>query len=478
MSETTAQPGAERTYDVVVVGGGAAGLSGALALGRSRRSVLVIDAGTPRNASAGHVHNYLGREGTPPLDLLGIGRAEVAQYGVDVCHGRVDSVRPWELPGTGFVVSTDDGREVLGRRLLVATGVCDLLPDVGGLADRWGRDVLHCPYCHGWEVRDRAIAVLATNPIAAHQALLFRQLSEDVVVVLAEGAPRPTEDDLERLQARGIRFIADPPVEVVVEDDALCGLRLLSGDELSCDAVVVSPIFRPQAGFLAPLGIEPEPLEVGGTVLGSIIGSEPTGATAVRGVWVAGNVSDAMAQVVSSAAAGLRVGAMLNLDLVEEETQAAVASHRADMAGFFEQPAWEERYAGRDAVWSGRVNPQLEAEAADLEPRRALDVGSGEGADAIWLAERGWTVTGIDFSTVALKRAAAHAAAVGGRPHRVASSRCPYVRPWQRRHRGAVGPGVLAVHAPARRRDGRPDPAAGRCRRPGRDPARGGAPPA
>jgi len=215
------------------------------------------------------VHNYLGREGTPPLELLEIGRVEVARYGVQVAHGRVDAVRRWDLPGTGFVVTTDDGREVLGRRLLIASGVTDVLPDTPGLAARWGRDVLHCPYCHGWEVRDRAIAVLATNPMAAHQALLFRQLTDDVVVVLAESAPRPTEDDLERLHARGVRVVADPPVEVLVEDDVLRGLRLSSGDELACDAVVVSSGFQPRAEFLAPLGLEPEPFEVGGTVLGT-----------------------------------------------------------------------------------------------------------------------------------------------------------------------------------------------------------------
>lgn len=131
MSETKAAQAHEQRYDVVIVGGGAAGLSGALALGRSRRSVLVLDASSPRNAAAGHVHNYLGREGTPPLELLETGRGEVAQYGVQVTVARVDAVRPWDLPGTGFVVTADDGREVLSRRVLVASGITDVLPDVG-----------------------------------------------------------------------------------------------------------------------------------------------------------------------------------------------------------------------------------------------------------------------------------------------------------------------------------------------------------
>ncbi len=413
MSETKALQEHEHRSDVVIVGGGAAGLSGALALGRSRRSVLVLDAGSPRNSPAGHVHNYLGREGTPPLELLEIGRGEIAQYGVQVTVARVETVRPWDRPGTGFVVTTDDGREVLARRLLVASGVTDVLPDVPGLADRWGRDVLHCPYCHGWEIRDRAIAVLATNKMAAHQAMLFRQLTDNFVVVLTEGTPRPTEEDLERLAVRGVRVVSDPPAGVLVENDTLRGLRLSSGEVLACDAIVVSPVFRARAEFLAPLGLEPKPFEMGDDVLGTLIPSEPTGATAVPGVWVAGNLSDAMAQVVSSAAVGLRVGAIINADLIEEETHLAVSTHRAELADLFEEPAWEDRYAARDAIWSGRVNPQLEAEAAGLEPGQALDVGSGEGADAIWLAERGWSVTGIDFSIVALERAASHAATAG-----------------------------------------------------------------
>ena len=180
----------DRSYDVVVVGGGAAGLSGALALARARRSVLVIDAGAPRNAPAGHVHNYLGREGTPPAELLAIGRAEVAGYGGEIVD-RHRHVRR-QAPGTArFRVTLADGATVRARRLLVTTGLVDELPDVPGLAERWGRDVLHCPYCHGWEVRDQAIGVLATGPLAVHQALLWRQWSRERDAVPARRGPDP-----------------------------------------------------------------------------------------------------------------------------------------------------------------------------------------------------------------------------------------------------------------------------------------------
>jgi len=413
MSHTDTGQAQEATFDAVVIGGGAAGLSGALALGRSRRSVLVVDAGDPRNATAGHVHNYLGREGTPPSELLAIGRREVAEYGVQVTAGRVTAVRPWDLPGTGFVVTVDDGSEHVARRVLVASGVADELPGVPGLVERWGRDVLHCPYCHGWEVRDRAVAVLATNGMATHQALLFRQLTARVTVLLTEGAPRPSDDDLERLAARDVDVVSGDATGVVVEDDVLRGLRLASGAVLDCDAVVVSPRFRARADFLVPLGLAPEPFAALGETLGSVIPADPMGATTVPGVWVAGNVGDAMAQVVSSAAAGLKAGAVVNADLVSTDALAAVTARRAQFDDLFDESAWEERYAEREAIWSGRVNAQLEAEAADLAPGRALDVGSGEGADSLWLAGRGWSVTGVDFSTVALERAAAHAAQAG-----------------------------------------------------------------
>jgi thioredoxin reductase len=143
-------------YDVVVVGGGAAGLSGALILGRARRSVLVVDAGEPRNAPASGVHGFLTRDGMVPAELLRVGRAEVRRYGGRVLEGgRVASATAVD---GGFAVALEDGRRVGARRLLVATGLVDELPDVPGIRERWGRDVLHCPYCHGWEVRDRAIS--------------------------------------------------------------------------------------------------------------------------------------------------------------------------------------------------------------------------------------------------------------------------------------------------------------------------------
>ncbi len=172
-----------------------------------------------------------------------------------------------------------------------------------GLAERWGTDVLHCPYCHGWEVRDRAIAVLATTPMAAHQALLFRQLSDDVVVVVHDGVEIPDEE-MEKLGAIGVRFAHGTPQEVVTDGDALVGLRLADGSVLERDAIVVASKPHVRADFLGPLGIEPTPFEMNGVAFGSVIDVEPTGATAVPGIFAAGNATDISMILIASAAHG------------------------------------------------------------------------------------------------------------------------------------------------------------------------------
>jgi thioredoxin reductase len=326
---------AERQADVVVVGGGAAGLSAALALSRARRAVLVIDAGEPRNAPAGHVHNYLGREGMPPGDLLAAGRAEVAGYGGEVVSGTVTAARRLEGEGAGeggamFRLELQDGRTVRARRLLVTTGLVDELPDVPGVAERWGRDVLHCPYCHGWEVRDQPIGVLATSPMAVHQAQMWRQISADVTM-FQHTAPPFGAAEREQLTARGITIVEGEVAGLEVTDDRLTGVRLRSGEVVPRRALVVASRLVPRAGLLAALGLESAEMRMEGHLVGSYVPADPMGATAVPGVWVAGNVSDLMAQVIGAAAAGLRAGAAINADLIAEETRNAVAARK--MAG-------------------------------------------------------------------------------------------------------------------------------------------------
>jgi thioredoxin reductase/2-polyprenyl-3-methyl-5-hydroxy-6-metoxy-1,4-benzoquinol methylase len=437
-------------YDTVIVGGGAAGLSAAVTLGRARRSVLVIDAGHPRNAPAAGVHGFLTRDELPPLELVRIGREEARKYGAEFRDGTVVSARG----SVGdFTVTLADGSEASARRLLIATGLVDGLPDLPGVRERWGRDVLHCPYCHGWEVRDRAIGVLATSPRAVHQALLFRQWSDNITLFLHTG-PWPTEEEWEQLAARNIAVVEGTVGSLNVVDDALRGLSLDTGRQFELDALVVGPSLAGRTDLVEQLGALATDHPAG---MGTYVEPGVMGATSVPGVWVAGNVSDLSAQVVVAAADGLKAGAAINADLINEEVRDAVAArqpfsaeaeranaervgghhrhgiasegeapdeemaqiktaadatdaaHATVVTGPFDEAFWNAHYAASPSIWSGNPNPRLVSETSGLPAGRALDIGSGEGADAIWLASRGWTVTGVDISQVALGRAASRA---------------------------------------------------------------------
>ena len=309
----------EEKYDVVVVGGGAAGLSGALTLSRARRSVLVVDAGAPRNAPAGQVHNFLGRDGTPPSELLR-GRAHRGdRYGGRVETGRVTALaRDGERFGVQISAQAGE-RTVPARRLLVATGLRDVLPDVPGLAARWGIDVLHCPYCHGWEVRGQRIGILATGPAAVHQALLFQQLSPHVTLLrhtgpAPDGAARAARGPGRRHRrgrGRADRSRRRRPDRGRAGRPRPPGPGCRGGRAAAGGPRRAARTARPQAGRgpdrRAPVGTRIE--------------ADRTGATSVPGVWVAGNLTDPQAQVVAAAAAGLMAGAAINFDLILDETR-------------------------------------------------------------------------------------------------------------------------------------------------------------
>jgi thioredoxin reductase len=305
-------------YDVVVIGGGAAGLNGALMLGRSRRTVLVIDSGAPRNAPAAGVHGFLTRDGIPPAELVALGSDEVRNYGGHLIDAEVVSVSG--NSATGFVVTATDGLEVRASRLLVTTGLIDELPSTAGLREHWGTDVLHCPYCHGWEARDKAIGILATSGWAVHQAQMFRQLSDDVVLFLNE-AFRPSADESAQLAARGIQVVPGEVVALESADGRLAGVRLADGTVVARQAVTVMPRFVARAGFLDTLGLDTVPHPMG---VGEYIPADENGLTMVPGVWVAGNVTNLMAQVGAAAAAGALAGAQINGDLILEEVRMAV----------------------------------------------------------------------------------------------------------------------------------------------------------
>ncbi|MCF3130871.1 NAD(P)/FAD-dependent oxidoreductase [Streptomyces olivochromogenes] len=302
-------------YEVVVVGGGAAGLSAALVLGRARRRTLVVDAGEPRNAPAAHMQGYLSRDGMAPAEFLAVGREEIARYGVELVRDRVVDVSK----DGEFAVVLAGGRTVRARQLVVATGLKDELPVVAGLAERFGRDVLHCPYCHGWEVRDRAFGVLASTPMSVHQALMVTQWSKDVTLFLHEVAEAELgEDDRRRLAAAGVVVVPGAVAEVVSSDDRLTGVRLADGTVHEREVLFVAPRAVPRTGLLAALGAEMRE-----TPFGTYPVIDERGLTTVPGLWAAGNASGFAEQVVNAASRGYRAGAAINGELLFADLDAA-----------------------------------------------------------------------------------------------------------------------------------------------------------
>ena len=300
-------------YDVVIVGGGAAGLNAALVLGRARRRVAVIDGGAPRNAPAAHMQGFLSRDGMPPAELLAAGRAEVTGYGVEILDDQVVTIEP------GFVVRLAGGQVMTGRRILVATGVGDELPDIPGVRERWGRDLLHCPYCHGWEVRDEALGVLGTHPMSVQHAQLVRQWSDDVAFFAH--TYELTSAEQSQLEARGIQIVLGEVARLVVDDDRLTGVELTDGRVIARAAVFIRPGNLPHAdGLLSGLGCE---LDSAGFAT-----VDATGRTSTVGVWAAGNVVDPRAQVITSAGAGSAAAIAINADLVQDDVERALGGQR------------------------------------------------------------------------------------------------------------------------------------------------------
>ncbi|NKX92167.1 NAD(P)/FAD-dependent oxidoreductase [Sanguibacter hominis ATCC BAA-789] len=309
-------------WDAIILGGGAAGLATALMLGRALRRTLVIDAGSPRNRFASHMHGVLGHDGVPPQDLLARGREEVARYGVEVRPGRAARV---DLADDGVVVTLDDGGTPLtARALVLATGMTDVLPDVPGLAERWGSGVLHCPYCHGWEVRGQRLGVLAASPLSPHQAELVRQWSDHVTFFTA-GLGDPLDADVAaRLRARGVAIEESAVAEVLGDGGAVTGVRLADGRVVELDALFTGAMAQPHDGAVAHLG-----LDRADTPVGSFLAVDAFGKTSAERIWAAGNVVDPGATVPMSSGAGARVGGMVNMALVADDAARALAEAAA-----------------------------------------------------------------------------------------------------------------------------------------------------
>lgn len=291
--------------DVIVIGAGPAGLSAALVLGRIRRRVLVIDSGKPRNAPSAASHSFFTRDGTPPAELLRIGREQLRPYGVEVLDAEVvDAFRE----GDAFTVVLGDGPDGSrrsARRLLLATGVVDALPDIEGLQDLWGRGVFHCAYCHGWEVRDRPLAVRANGDSAAEIVALVRCLSQDVV--LCTDGPADLGGDRQLLDRNGVPIREERIVRVEGRDGHLERIVFADGSALPRHALFLPTLPRQHSDLAERLGCELSDF--------GFVQVNADGLTTTPGVYAAGDLALRRHQVVVASADGAIAGIAINHDL-------------------------------------------------------------------------------------------------------------------------------------------------------------------
>lgn len=286
-------------YDAIVIGGSFAGLSAALQLARARQTLLVIDAGSPRNRFADEAHGFLGQDGRTPAAIMRDARCQVLRYPTaEFLSGEASGVA---VADDGVTVELTNGSARRARRLILATGVSDELPVIPGMRERWGESVLHCPYCHGYEVRDLPLGVLAAHPMAAHQALLLPDWGPTIFFTQGQFEPDPAE--ALAFAARGITIERVPVVELLGDAPMMDGVRLADGRFVAVSAIFTAPRTRPATPLAAMLGCAQED---GPT--GPYVKVDAWGATSVPGVWAAGDAATAMHNATLASAAGVLAG--------------------------------------------------------------------------------------------------------------------------------------------------------------------------
>jgi thioredoxin reductase len=292
-------------WDCVVVGGGAAGLSAALVLGRGRRRTLVVDAGRPSNGVAHGVGGLLGHDRRPPAELYAAGRAELATYpSVEVREGEVIAGARSEA---GFLLDLADGRRESARRVLLATGMDYRCPELPGVAERFGRSVFHCPFCHGWEVRERPLGVLDRGETGVLRARLLRAWSDDVTL-FADGPAELDPADADRLRDAGVAVDERRVAGLRGPGDELAALVFADGGERRCEGLLVPVTLHQRSSLAAQLGAEPA---APGHVAADAVQVDPMLQTTVPGLSAAGDLSSQMPSVANAVAAGSNAAAAI-----------------------------------------------------------------------------------------------------------------------------------------------------------------------
>lgn len=297
-------------HDAVIVGGSYAGLSAAMQLVRARRRVLVIDDGRRRNRLAPRAHGVLALDGRPGEEIAAEARAQVAAY--PTATFRKAEATAARITGSGFEVTLDDGSTAVGRRLLLAHGVVDQLPPVDGVAERWGRTALHCPYCHGYEIGGGPVGVIGAGPMSVHQALMVAEWGQ--VTLFLNDAFVPDAEQAAKLERRGIAVEVTPIARLEGEAPDLSGALLTDGRRVPLKAVFVGPRLRQPGRMAESLGCEMEE-----TMQGVIVRTDAMKQTTTAGVFAAGDTALAMSNLSLASADGVMAGIGLHRSLIEEE---------------------------------------------------------------------------------------------------------------------------------------------------------------
>jgi len=306
MEATTTNKAAD--YEVIIVGGSYAGLSAAMALGRSLRRVLIIDGGLPCNRQTPHSHNFITKDGVKPSDIANQAREQVLAYAtVQWLKGVVTNAQKAER---GFSVETAAGERFTALKILFATGITDILPDLPGFSDCWGISVLHCPYCHGYEVNGKRLAIVANGDLAFEYVRLIHQWSKQLVL-FTNGPSTLVEAHRQKFAEHGIDIIETTIANVVHKGGYLNSVQLTDGSSIAVDAVFYKPAFRQHCPLPAALGCM--------LTEQGFIQADDFGKTSVSGIFVAGDNANMMRSVAAAVAAGNKAGAWVNRELVEEQ---------------------------------------------------------------------------------------------------------------------------------------------------------------
>lgn len=314
-------------YDVIIIGGGPAGLSAALTLGRSLRKTLLFDDGHPRNGPAEHSHGFLTRDGASPTEIRSLGKKDVAAYPTvgfkDEQVTKVEPLEPSPSVPLSFKVSTATA-SYTSRRVIFASGLKDTVPEIPGLKERWGKDVFHCPYCHGYEFKGQSIGLLCAPPLIGHMGPLITQWSPSVTLFAKPGDL--SDETAEVLKALRVKVVVGDVDELLVESNRVVGFRMKSGETHPFDALLISTLpLVPNDSILRSPALS---CEVDSTPFGEWVKTNRTGETSKPGVFACGNVIDAMQTIAMAVSSGVSAGVGVNASLVEETAKVELERYR------------------------------------------------------------------------------------------------------------------------------------------------------